>query len=157
MALLDLINFEDFEKVKDVLSLPTIVKIVEDFVGIGLYQLYSYKDKELNAVQSMYNEYNFSLDIITEILKYINLKYKLIEFNYKQQVASVNIKANIPNTLGLYNAILKIDKYNKKMIYANRDRSEILKSQILNYNKREDLIFSKLNSAQKKTGEFAFK
>ena len=60
MALLDLINFEDFEKVKDVLSLPTIVKIVEDFVGIGLYQLYSYKDKELNAVQSMYNEYNFS-------------------------------------------------------------------------------------------------
>lgn len=119
--------------------------------------MYSYKDKELNAVQSMYNEYNFSLDIITEILKYINLKYKLIEFNYKQQVASVNIKANIPNTLGLYNAILKIDKYNKKMIYANRDRSEILKSQILNYNKREDLIFSKLNSAQKKTGEFAFK
>ncbi len=157
MALLDLINFEDFEKVKDFLSLPTIVKIVEDFVGIGLYQLYSYKDKELNAVQSMYNEYKFSIDIITEILKYINLKYKLIEFNYKQQVASVNIKANIPNTLGLYNAILKIDKYNKKMIYANRDRSEILKSQILNYNKREDLIFSKLNSAQKKTGEFAFK
>ena len=99
----------------------------------------------------------FPIDIITEILKYINLKYKLIEFNYKQQVASVNIKANIPNTLGLYNAILKIDKYNKKMIYANRDRSEILKSQILNYNKREDLIFSKLNSAQKKTGEFAFK
>ena len=157
MTLLDLINFEDFEKVKDVLSLPTIVKIVEDFVGVGLYQLYSYKDKELNAVQSMYNEYNFSLDIITEILKYINLKYKLIEFNYKQQVASVNIKANIPNTLGLYNAILKIDKYNKKMIYANRDRSEILKSQILNYNKREDLIFSKLNSNKKKTGEFAFK
>ena len=157
MALLDLINFDDFEKVKDVLSLPTIVKIVEEFVGVGLYQLYSYKDKELNAVQSMYNEYKFSLDIITEILKYINLKYKLIEFNYKQQVASVNIKANIPNTLGLYNAILKIDKYNKKMIYANRDRSEILKSQILNYNKREDLIFSKLNSAQKKTGEFAFK
>lgn len=157
MTLLDLINFEDFEKVKDVLSLPTIVKIVEEFVGVGLYQLYSYKDKELNAVQSMYNEYKFSLDIITEILKYINLKYKLIEFNYKQQVASVNIKANIPNTLGLYNAILKIDKYNKKMIYANRDRSEILKSQILNYNKREDLIFSKLNSAQKKTGEFAFK
>ncbi len=151
ICVLDLLNFNEDDDINLFFSATENIKILEELLGIGLYELYNFKDIELNAIKLLYCDgYDLSIEIMLQILKYIDLKYKLIEYNLKHSAALKNIKVKIPDIFGISSVIRKIDKYNNKMLYINRDRKDIQDRKLMSYCQREDMILSKINSVRQK-------
>lgn len=151
MSILDILNFRDKDEIDNLFSMPKHIKIVENLLGIGLYELYINRDIELNNFKRIYvNGCDESTDTIVQILKYNNLKYKLVEYNFKQKSALKNIKVKIPDFLGINTVVKKIDKYNIKLIYINKDRKEIQEKKLMAYKQREEMILNKINFVRQK-------
>ena len=151
MSILDILNFRDKDEIDNLFSMPKYINIVEILLGIGLYELYINRDIELNNFKRIYvNGCDESIETIIQIIKYNDLKYKLLEYNLKQKSALKNIKVKIPDILGINTVVRKIDNYNTKLLYINKDRKEIQERKLMAYKQREEMILNKINFVRQK-------
>ena len=151
MSILDILNFRDKDEIDNLFSMPKYINIVEILLGIGLYELYINRDIELNNLKKIYvNGCDESIETIIQIIKYNDLKYKLLEYNLKQKSALKNIKVKIPDILGINTVVRKIDNYNTKLLYINKDRKEIQERKLMAYKQREEMILNKINFVRQK-------